>query len=278
MRLLLILLPAIVTTLAIGLFSTSRAGAAGPVPLPGAHAHNDYEHARPLFDALDHGFCSVEADVYLIEDALLVAHDRKDVKLGRTLEALYLDPLRARIQANGGRVFRNGPTVTLLVDVKSEARATYAALESVLARYADILTRFESGREIAGAVTVIVSGNRIYEDVVARERRHSALDGRSTELDSPVPATVFPWISENWNKVSKWRGEGPLPAEDEAMLRDWVRRAHASGRKIRFWNTPESVTAWRILQTSGVDYIGTDNLAQLRGFLQTPGDGVSPNK
>ena len=33
------------------------------VPLARAHAHNDYEHPRPLRDALDHGFTSVEADV-----------------------------------------------------------------------------------------------------------------------------------------------------------------------------------------------------------------------
>ena len=37
--------------------------AADPALLIHAHAHNDYEHARPLLDALDHGFCGVEADV-----------------------------------------------------------------------------------------------------------------------------------------------------------------------------------------------------------------------
>jgi hypothetical protein len=31
-----------------------------------AHAHNDYEHERPLFDALDHNFKSVEADIWLV--------------------------------------------------------------------------------------------------------------------------------------------------------------------------------------------------------------------
>src|SRR6478672_5812077 len=36
------------------------------VPLANAHAHNDYEHARPLYDALDQGFTSVEADVYTV--------------------------------------------------------------------------------------------------------------------------------------------------------------------------------------------------------------------
>ena len=265
-------------TFAFDLMCSSGVLAMEPIPLPGAHAHNDYEHPRPLLDALDHGFCSIEADIYLIDGALLVAHDRKEVKPGRTLEALYLDPLRARIQANGGRVYRNGPTLTLLVDVKSEARATYAALETVLTRYADILTRFESGRELTGAVTVVVSGNRSHQDVIAQERRYSALDGRSTELDSTLQPTVYPWISENWTKVSAWRGEGPLPEKDETLLRDWVRRAHAGGRKIRFWNTPESVTAWRILQASGVDLIGTDHLARLRDFLQTPGGVVGPKK
>ena len=43
---------------------------AEPVPLIHAHAHNDYQHKRPLLDALDHDFCSVEADVYRTKIAL----------------------------------------------------------------------------------------------------------------------------------------------------------------------------------------------------------------
>ena len=80
-----------------------------PAPLVRAHSHNDYEHARPLFEALDQGFCSVEADVWLVDGKLLVGHDRVDLKPERTLEALYLGPLRTRIEQNGGRVFRGYP-------------------------------------------------------------------------------------------------------------------------------------------------------------------------
>ena len=69
---------------------------AAVVPLPQAHAHNDYEHARPLFDALDHGFCSIEADIWLVDDQLLVAHDFDKVSPERTLQGLYLDPLLER--------------------------------------------------------------------------------------------------------------------------------------------------------------------------------------
>ena len=59
-----------------------------------AHAHNDYEHERPLLDALKAGFTSFEADVYLIDGKLLVAHDQQDTTPDRSLESLYLDPLR----------------------------------------------------------------------------------------------------------------------------------------------------------------------------------------
>src|SRR4051812_44964964 len=67
---------------------------AAEAPLPRAHAHNDYEHTHPLTDALDRGFGSVEADVYPIDGDLLVAHDFKNVKKDRTLESLYLAPLK----------------------------------------------------------------------------------------------------------------------------------------------------------------------------------------
>src|SRR2546430_17530750 len=88
---------------------------ASPTPLTRVHAHNDYEHKRPLFDALDHGFCSIEADIYLVDGQLLVAHMRSQVKPERTLEKLYLDPLREQVKQNGGRGYAAGAEGTLLV-------------------------------------------------------------------------------------------------------------------------------------------------------------------
>src|SRR5512135_1483640 len=62
---------------AMGLWlSPLFASPAQPTPLVHAHAHNDYQHERPLLDALDRGFCSVEADVHLVNGELLVAHAR----------------------------------------------------------------------------------------------------------------------------------------------------------------------------------------------------------
>ncbi len=44
-------------------------------PILVAHAQNDYLHDRPLVEALENGFTSIEVDVYLRRsDRLLVAH------------------------------------------------------------------------------------------------------------------------------------------------------------------------------------------------------------
>ncbi|HEY2894618.1 MAG TPA: hypothetical protein VGJ16_10410, partial [Pirellulales bacterium] len=77
-------------------------------PLPQAHAHNDYLHEHPLADALAHGFASVEADIFLVDGKLLVAHEKRDIKPDRTLESLYLDPLKQRVRENGGSVYPGG--------------------------------------------------------------------------------------------------------------------------------------------------------------------------
>src|SRR5438046_8544345 len=98
------------------------------IPLPQAHSHNDYEQKRPLWDALDLGFCNIEPDIYLIDGQLLVAHELKQVRPDRTLVSLYLNPLRDRVRQNSGRVYRNGPSITLLIDINSDAAKTYAAL------------------------------------------------------------------------------------------------------------------------------------------------------
>ena len=70
-----------------------------------AHSHNDYEHNRPLFDALDCKFKSIEADVYSVGDSLFVAHDSDKIKPGRTLCRLYLEPLKNEIIRNKGSVY-----------------------------------------------------------------------------------------------------------------------------------------------------------------------------
>lgn len=251
---------------AAGLLMVSTLAAAEP--LIHAHAHNDYEHPRPLLDALDQGFCSVEADIFLVEGKLLVAHNRKDVKPERTLQALYLDPLRERVMRQGGRVFTNGPEFTLMIDLKTAWTNTYPALRSVLADYAELLTRFRNGATQTNAVRVVISGNRSLEMFAGETIRHAAYDGTLADLDSTAEADLIPWISANWTANFTWRGQGEMPEAERTRLKEIVAKAQAKGRRVRFWGAPDRLEFWQAMRAAGVDLINTDDLPGLAKFLR----------
>lgn len=238
-----------------------------PVPLPNAHAHNDYEHTRPLFDALACGFCSVEADIWLRDGKLLVAHTPLGWKAGRTLQALYLDPLRERVKRNGGMVHPNGPSFFLMIDVKTDAKETWAALSKVLDEYADLLTVTTDGKTEAKAVTVVLSGNTDREVVGKAVVRRAAVDGRPVDLDANPSPELVPWVSDAWKNHFKWDGTGDMPDAERKKLAEYVARAHKQGRQVRFWATPDRPEGWKELQAAGCDFINTDKLAELQAFL-----------
>ncbi|MFI7385503.1 phosphatidylinositol-specific phospholipase C/glycerophosphodiester phosphodiesterase family protein [Streptomyces sp. NPDC049813] len=266
------------TALTVGMAAPQLARAdgrkRGPRPLLRAHAHNDYDHARPLFDALDHRFNSVEADIYLVDGDLLVAHDPVDLDPARTLESLYLAPLAARVRAQHGAVYRGWHTpLQLLVDIKTEGAATYLELDRQLRRHRGLFTTYAHGRVHAGPVTAVVSGDRAARVPMEAQRSRSAFyDGRLTDLDTPTPASFTPLISDNWSTNFTWQGVGPVPAAERAKLRGIVSAAHRRGRRVRFWATPDLAgpardAVWAELLAARVDHLNTDDLAGLEAFL-----------
>ncbi len=262
---------------ALLLFTVPLAVAQSVVPLEQAHAHNDYEHERPLYDALSYGFTSVEADIFLVFGELFVGHDAHELRLGRTLESLYLDPLRARIEQNSGSVYEGSDeSLTLLIDIKTDEEATYRALHEVLASYEDILTAYGENGAQQGPVTAIISGNRPRELMQAQEIRYAGYDGRMEDLGSDTPASFIPLISDNWTNVFTWTGEGEMPASERRELERIVSTAHENGQTVRFWASPDEPgpareAVWRVLNEVGVDHINTDDLAGLEAFLRSRG-------
>ena len=273
---LIILAVALAVALAAAPPTSSEAQPSVSSGLERAHAHNDYEHQRPLFDALDHNFKSVEADIWLVEGELIIAHDPEDVpqavKDGRTLRSLYLEPLQTVIAQNGGSVYRGDPDYfTLLIDIKSEAASTYLALHEELQDYEGMLTKFGPRGVRDGAVTAIVSGNRPRELMLQQRVRYAAYDGRLSDLGVATDQTFVPLISDNWTRNFTWRGDGPMPSKERRKLRSIVETAHANGQRVRFWETPElspqREAVWRELLAARVDYINTDHLSDLETFL-----------
>ncbi|GHH73146.1 phosphatidylinositol-specific phospholipase C/glycerophosphodiester phosphodiesterase family protein [Promicromonospora soli] len=265
-------------TLFAGLAAPSSAappagGVALGDPHDAAHAHNDYEHERPLYDALAHGFTSVEADVWLVNGELLVAHDLADVDPSRTLESLYLDPLHDLVGSGGRSVYPGWDgSLQLLIDIKSAGEPTYAAVHEALADHRAILERSVHGRVRPGPVTAVISGNRPLETMRSQAVRYAFYDGRSGDLGSGLPAGLMPLVSDNWTKLFTWQGVGAMPDAERERLHQLVDQAHAAGYRVRFWATPDQAGAardavWAELADAGVDHINTDDLAGLDEFL-----------
>jgi hypothetical protein len=251
-----------------GLFA-SAIWAQDVIPITRAHAHNDYEHPRPLLDALDQGFCSIEADVFLVNDQLLVAHTLTKVTPERTLTSLYLNPLRERARQNQGHIYPNGPVVWLFIDLKTEAETTYAALTRTLAPFKEVLTHIEDGKIVTNAVWVVVTGNRPRSTIARQNPRWCSYDGLLSDLEQNTPTALVPIVSEQWTKHFRWRGQGTISDADSTKLRGILDQAHSQGKQVRFWDAPDQLNAWRTFFEAGIDLINTDKLAEASAFVRS---------
>ncbi len=259
----------LVLGLALNAVLTALSAACSAQALIHAHAHNDYVHARPLLGAVERGFCSVEADVWLVDGQVLVAHDRQDCDPARTLRALYLEPLRQRVEEQGGRVHRDGPLeFQLLIDFKSGGRATWEAVRAELEAFAPLFTRFGPEGRKPGPVLAVLSGGAPDEVVLAEETRLCAVDGWFGDVEKGLGPDEVPLLSASWLDHFQWTGHGAMPADQRARLLELTARAHAAGRRIRFWAVPNRLRLWEEQLACGVDWLNLDNLPSAERFLR----------
>ncbi|MEM6569680.1 MAG: hypothetical protein AAF957_14825 [Planctomycetota bacterium] len=247
--------------------ASPTAPADGPPILDHAHARDDQENRRPLEAALEAGVASIEVDVHLVDGALLAGTDVSDCYPGRTLQKLYLDPLRARV-AEHGRVHPRGPrTIQLVIDIRSRSVPTWRALRKALGDYPDLFTTFGPEGKIDGAVLAIVSGRVPTEEVLSRPRRRCAIEGWFDDLDVGRSAADVPLLSERWSRLVRWNGEGPMPGPVRNRLKALVDRAHRSGCKIRITDVPATDPARRELLRAGVDWVEVVDLEDGAAFF-----------
>lgn len=239
--------------------------AAQVVPLPNAHAHNDYEHPRPLLDALSHGFTSIEADIFLLKNELYVSHNRPiSFKNVKTMESLYLQPLDSIVKANNGRVYPgyNGEFY-LMLDFKAKGYETYQKLQEVLQNYLHLL----AVPPHHGPVTLFISGERPYTEILNGSGSLAGLDGRPNDLQRGIPREKMPVVSTSFKSLGYWNGNGEIPMDIRIKIRQMAESAHEEGKKFRLWAIPDNPEAWQVMLDSGVDLINTDQLEKLKDFL-----------
>jgi len=244
------------------------AAGAQSIMLANGFAHNDYRHKRPLFDAETNGYTHIEADVFLHDNKLVVAHINPYFKRNRTLENLYLAPLFKQVMAHNGNVYQNhNEPVTLMIDIKTNARKTYSALTAVLEKYRSMLSSYDDGNVTTRAVTIILSGHKPYEDVKAAKNRLVFIDEDLRKVERDTIANVARMASCKYSKLLKWKGNGLISLREKQRLLTYVNIAHKNGDQVRLWASPDNKVVWKEILSCGVDLINTDKLATLKDFL-----------
>jgi glycerophosphoryl diester phosphodiesterase len=228
-------------------------------PLANAHAHNDYEHKRPLFDALSFGFTSVEADVYLIGNELYVSHNYPKSLKGITLKELYLDPLQQILKKNKNKVYPGYQGVFyLMIDLKSDAETTYQKLHEQISQYPQFINNpnfkiYLSGKDLL--YTLKMPG------------RIMGVDGRPKDIGRGYTTDEMPVVSESFVNVTGWNTKEAVTDEQWKKVELFISAVHKDGKKCRIWAVPDNEAVWKRLKAYDMDFINTDRLQALSEFL-----------
>lgn len=220
------------------------------------HSHNDYEQRVPFYQAYAQQLASIEADVFATgkKNELLVAHNKENLSEAPTLDEAYLKPLVNLFKQNKGKAWKNSDQIlTLLIDLKTPANPTLDILVSKLKAYPEVFDPTINPY----AVRVVISGNRPDPNDFGKYLSCISFDGSKTDY-TPEQLKKIAMISLNFADYSKWNGKGTIVADEYQKLAKAIADVHALGKPIRFWGTPDGVTAWNTFHNMGIDYINTD--------------------
>lgn len=225
------------------------------------HSHNDYEKPFPFWEAYNQGFGSIEADIFLQGNNLVIAHDTFQLKLGRTLDSFYLQPLQRCIQKNNGYPYA-GTTraLQLLIDLKTDSTATLDKLVEKLKTYPAIIS--------SPGVKIVVTGNRPPVNSFSSYPSWIYFDGELHADYPPAALARIEMLSDNFKTYSSWNGKGIIPAKERKLLDSMVAKAQHLHKKLRFWNAPDIINSWYGFMKLGVDYINTDHIYTAASFIK----------
>jgi len=225
------------------------------------HAHNDYQQPIPFLTAYHRQVGSIEADLFLQNGILYVAHEKQEIQADRTLENLYLKPLQTFIKKNKGTPYsQSKASLQLLIDLKTEGKTTLPELVKLLEKYPEIINNT--------GISIVISGNKPAAATWSQYPNFIHFDGTPGERYRPQDLQRIGLISASFRKYTQWNGKGLIVKPELDKIKHLIDSVHYLNKKIRFWATPDNVNTWQTLIALGVDYLGTDDVLGLTNYLK----------
>ena len=138
-----------------------------------------------------------------MDGQLLVAHEKENILQERTLERLYLDPLKEALELG----LLSDRTLQVLIDVKSDAITTLDAIVQTLEDYPSI-----TGND---KISFVISGNRPKTADYVNYPDFISFDYQSLEpINDAMVLDKIGLISLSFRSFTDWNGKGRLTKED----------------------------------------------------------------
>ena len=221
------------------------------------HSHNDYCQRVPFYQAYSQQVYSIEADIYTNADetGLLVAHDRDELPTALAIDELYINPIVTQFKRNQGKPWAdNDHTLQLMIDLKTEEHPTLDLLVKKLQQYPEVFDPSVNPK----AVKVLITGNTPKPEDFKNYPDFIFFDGRPQYDYTPEQLERIGLVSDSFDKYSHWNGKGAIIAPEKDKINQVIHKVHNWGKPVRFWGTPDGVTAWNTFHEMGIDIINTD--------------------
>jgi alkaline phosphatase len=221
------------------------------------HAHNDYEKPEPLINALSYKAFTIEADIYLSGNRILVAHDKKDLPTAKTLDSLYLQPIIKLFKQHKGSISADkNYSPILMVDIKENGDEVITELIKLLSAHRFVFDRSVNKK----ALQVVISGDRTASSKWSSYPSYILFDGRPYETYDNAALKRVAFISDSYSKY--------VNAKDSAtQLKELVKKVHDMGKLLRLWGTPDDPSSWKRFQQLSIDIINTDRVGECRNYF-----------
>ncbi|HJS54849.1 MAG TPA: hypothetical protein VJ765_09905 [Chitinophagaceae bacterium] len=229
---------------------------------PLIHAHNDYQKPEPLTNALKNRVFSIEADVYLFNNKLVVAHEKSELSAAGTLDSLYLQPIIELFRTHKGTISADITYApVLMIDIKesrslSGDKTVITELVKLLSPHRSVFDRSVNSK----AVQIVISGDR---GPLAKWNSYPGFiffDGRPYEVYDSATLHRVAFISDSYlNYITR--------QDSTSRLEQLAKKIHGMGKLLRLWANPDNPGSWARLQQLGLDIINTDKVEECRKYF-----------
>lgn len=223
-----------------------------------------------LWEFLGNGVINFEADVMYIYGKNYVTATMPDSAGHKlpTLSDAYLYPLYSQFKKNNGEIIPGFQgDVFLVLNFAFQPTQIYKQLATEMRSFQEMLTYKIDGTDHKGKLRILTKDKAALEKINSIKPSFLSLVGDLSDVDKNIDSDKMPLIELNLSEITNWKGTGNIPFEDFVKIKDVVAKIHLQKKKVSLSNCPINKTIGDLIQTSGIDYIVTNDPDKMSAFI-----------